>query len=194
MSCPSPLDPVVLSDYWLGVLPQAEESVVEEHLLGCDVCGDRLRDVIAMAEALRRLAQQGLLRLVVSDTFVQQAKAEGRRVREYDVTPGGSVACTVGADDDLLVARLAVDARQASRVDVVVCDGEGREMGRRRDIPLSGNADTVLLQESMTFAKASPTMTMVVRLLAVEQGGAERLMGEYTFNHTRTLPGPGHLE
>jgi hypothetical protein len=32
---------------------------------------------------------------------------------------------------------------------------------------------------------------MVARLLAVDEKGAESVVGEYTFNHTRTLPGPG---
>jgi hypothetical protein len=29
------------------------------------------------------------------------------------------------------------------------------------------------------------------RLLAVDDAGTERLLGEFTFRHTRTLPGPG---
>jgi hypothetical protein len=32
---------------------------------------------------------------------------------------------------------------------------------------------------------------MIMRLVAVEETGSERQIGEYTFNHTRTLPGPG---
>jgi len=31
---------------------------------------------------------------------------------------------------------------------------------------------------------------MVIRLLAVEDGGTERLLGEYAFHHRRTIPGP----
>ena len=31
---------------------------------------------------------------------------------------------------------------------------------------------------------------MIARLLAVDADGAERLLGEYTFHHTRTIPGP----
>jgi hypothetical protein len=30
---------------------------------------------------------------------------------------------------------------------------------------------------------------MIARLIAVDDAGGERLLGEYTFNHTRTLPG-----
>jgi hypothetical protein len=31
---------------------------------------------------------------------------------------------------------------------------------------------------------------MIARLLAVDENGEERLLGEYTFQHTRTIPGP----
>ena len=40
------------------------------------------------------------------------------------------------------------------------------------------------------LAKASPTTTMIARFLAVDDAGGERLLGEYTFHHTRTIPGP----
>ena len=59
-----------------------------------------------------------------------------------------------------------------------------------RDIPVRDDAGSVLVQQSITFAKASPSATMIARLLAVDEAGAERLLGEYTFHHTRTIPGP----
>ena len=31
---------------------------------------------------------------------------------------------------------------------------------------------------------------MVARLIDVRESGEEAVLGEYTFNHTRTLPGP----
>jgi anti-sigma factor RsiW len=40
-------------DYWLADLPPAAEEAVEEHLLTCDACGDRLREVIDLSESLR---------------------------------------------------------------------------------------------------------------------------------------------
>ena len=48
----------------------------------------------------------------------------------------------------------------------------------------------MLVQQSITVAKASPSDTMIARLMAVDEAGAERLLGEYTFHHTRTIPGP----
>ena len=46
--CSRPIDAAVLADYWLAALPSAEEEAVEEHLLSCDPCGARLREVIAL--------------------------------------------------------------------------------------------------------------------------------------------------
>ena len=49
----------------------------------------------------------------------------------------------------------------------------------------------VAFQQSITYAKAAPSETMIARLVGFNEAGAERLLGEYTFNHTRTLPGSG---
>ena len=49
----------------------------------------------------------------------------------------------------------------------------------------------MIYQESMAFLKAAPSLTMVARLVSVDDAGGERLLGEYTFHHTRSLPGPG---
>jgi anti-sigma factor RsiW len=190
-TCQAPIDAGILADYWQGLLSASEEDSVEQHLFACDRCGARLRDVIALAEALRNLARGGSLRMVVSDAFVRRAAASGLTVREYSVTPGGSVNCTVTAEDDLLVARLAGDMAGATRLDLVACDEQGIERRRLVDVPFRANASSVVLQESMDFAKAAPDNTLILRLLAVEDDGRERLVGEYAFHHTRSLPGPG---
>lgn len=190
MSCPGPLDAAVLADYWLGLLRGDAEEAVELHLFGCDACGSRLREVIALAEGVRDLARGGTLRMVVSDTFLHRAAADGRRVREYAVPAGGSVQCTVTAEDDLLIARLSADLSGARRVDVSFCDEHGVEHTRLADIPIRPGAGSVICQESIAFAKAAPSFTMIARLLGVDDAGHETLLGEYTFHHTRSLPGP----
>lgn len=191
VSYPHSIDAAVLTDYWLDALAAADEEAVEEHLLDCDLCGARLREVIALAEGVRRLAREGCLRMVVSDTFLERAAEEGLRVREYAPPPGGSVQCTVTADDDLLIGRLAANASGASRVDLCFCDERGVEQLRMRDIPVHAGAGSVVYQESITFLKAAPTSTMIARLVTFDDTGNERLLGEYTFHHTRSLPGPG---
>lgn len=190
VTCQAPIDPAVLADYWLALLPRLEEEAVEEHLLACDACGDRLRAIIELSEALRALAQSGALRVIVSEDFISYARATGRQVRQYDFAPGQTVPCTISADDDLLVARLAADLSGAERVDLSLRDPMGVERQRMTDIPVRADAAHVILQESTVFGKLSPSMTMVAHLLAVEADGEERLLGEYTFQHTRTIPGP----
>jgi Putative zinc-finger len=189
--CSNPIDAAVLADYWLAALSDREEEAVEEHLLGCDRCGARLRELIALAEGVRKLAREGCLRLVVSDLFLKRAAAEGLRVRQYAPPPGGGVQCTVTAEDDILIGRLAADLSGAKRVDLCFRDDRGVELARLQDIPVNPAAGSVVVQESITFAKASPTFKMIALLVSLDEAGEERLLGEYTFNHTRTLPGPG---
>ena len=188
-ACGSPLTDETLLDYWMAVLDEATEAALEEHLFTCDACGDRLRAVIAFADALRDVAGSGSLRVIVSEQFVRHARAAGRTVREYTPPRGGFVACTVSADDDFLIARLVADLTGVARVDLGAYDADGRERGRMRDVPVDAAAGAVLYQESVTFAKGAPDDVMVLRLLAVEADG-DRVLGEYEMRHTRTIPGP----
>lgn len=191
-ACATPLDATVLMDYWLADLAADAEARVEEHLLSCDVCGDRLRETMSLAQRLHALARTGTLQVIVDDGFVRHARERGLRVRDYAVTPAGSVQCTVSADDDMLIARLAMRMSAVARVDLSWCDELGAERQRMVDVPVHQDSGEVICQQSIQWAKASPSMTMVARLLAVDEAGGEELLGEYTFHHTRTIPGaPG---
>jgi hypothetical protein len=193
MICSNPIDAAVLADYWLGALPEDASERIETHLLACDACGERLREVMALAQGIRKLAREGSLRMIVSDAFLKRAAEEGLRVREYAPPAGGSVQCTVTAEDDILIGCLAADLSGAKRVDLAICDTAGSEQLRMRDIPVNAATGRVVYQESITFAKAAPTMRMIVRLFGRDESGAERLLGEYIFNHTRSMPGPDAL-
>ena len=191
MNCSHPIDATVLADYWLAVLPGPEEDTVEEHLLGCDECGVRLRDVIALAEGVRNLGRGGTLRMVVSETFLQRVAADGLRIREHVPSPGGHYQCTVHADDDLLVVRMAARVSGAARVDLCVCDEHGVEQVRYRDIPVPSGASSFAYQESIAAQKAAPSYTLIARLVAFNEAGSERLVGEYKLHHTRSPSLPG---
>ena len=147
-------------------------------------------DKILSNQKVLRQFDSGFAHVVISDRFVTHARESGLRIREYAPRAGEGIQCTVAADDDLLVARLAVDLTVASRVDLSWCDRRGVEQQRMADIPIRPDAGTVILQQSIAWAKASPSATMIARLLAVDDNGSERLLGEYTFHHTRTIPGP----
>lgn len=194
MTCATPIDSATLSDYWLAALNQAEELAVEEHLFACDECGGRLRDLIPLFQGIRGLAREGSLLMVVSDAFLKRAAGEGLRVREYAPPAGGSIACTVTAEDDFLIGRLNADLSAARRVDLSFCDERGIERVRLSDIPFNSESGSVAFQQSITYAKEAASETMLARLVTVDDSGGESVLGEYTFHHTRTLPGPGNRQ
>ncbi len=191
MSCLNPIAAGILADYWIGALSKVEEETIEEHLFACDECAGRLREIIALADAIRSLAHHGSLLMVVSDAFLNRVAGQGLHVREYAPPNGGSIACTVTAEDDFLIGRLTANLRGAARVDLSLCDERGMEKLRLDDIPFNSESSGVAFQQSITYAKAAPSETLIARLIAFDQTGGESLLGEFTFNHTRTLPGPG---
>ncbi len=190
VTCANPIDAAVLADYWLGILPEAELDIVEEHLLDCDLCGGRLREVIALAEGIRQVAGNGDVLMVVSDAFLKRVREAGLRVREYTPPRGGSVQCTVAAEDDFLIGRLTANLSAAQRVDLCICDRHGVEQRRLPDIPFRHDSSTVSFQQPITYAKGAASETMVARLVSISDAGGESVLGEYTFIHTRTIPGP----
>jgi hypothetical protein len=191
VKCTNPIDIKVLADYWLAALEGPVEEAVEEHLFDCDKCGDRLRELIALAEGVRELARSGSLRMIVSETFLKSAAEKGLRIRQYAAAVGGSVECTVTAEDDILIGRLAANLSDVRRIDLCICNDAGIEQNRLRDIPFHPGASSVICQESIIFAKAAPTNRLIYRLVSVDETGSDHPLGEYTFNHTRSLPGPG---
>jgi hypothetical protein len=87
------------------------------------------------------------------------------------------------------VARLGAELAGAERIDLSF-SRQGLELARMQDIPVNAGTGRVVYQESIDFAKTGPDNVMLLRLLAVDAAGGERLLGEYTFSHTRTIPGP----
>ena len=182
--CSNRIDPLVLADYWGGALPVAEEEKVEEHLLVCDVCGDSLREVSSLIDGIREMARKGTLNVVVSRAFLDRAAEQGLRIRQYAPVAGGSVNCTVTACDDLLIARLAADVASAQRVDLCVAL-EGA-FTRFQDIPINRESKEVVLNVGIEEVRAAGPNVGKIQLVAVDEAG-DRLLGEYTFNHTPTI-------
>jgi hypothetical protein len=181
-ACAHPIAPAVLLDYWLADGDASAADAIEEHLMGCDSCSGRLRGLVALGEGVRRLAREGAVEVVVSASFLAQAAREGLRTREYRVPPGGRVDCTVTAQDDLLVGRLHADFSGVSRLDVVA-NQEGLPERRILDVPVSPDATELIVAQSMPMMRTLGRCRLVLRLLSQERDG-ERLVGEYTFDHS----------
>jgi hypothetical protein len=183
MMCIQPIADSVLADYWTAALPESEQNTAEEHLLSCDGCTARLESIAGLADGIRKLARQGALSVIISREFLDRRCQENLRVREYNQTPGGSVACTVTAQDDLLIAHLAADLRGATRIDLVQSDSSGRELDRLTDIPFNPALGEVILSENVGWVRTLPSQVMKLQMISVE-ARSQRVLAEYTFNHT----------
>jgi hypothetical protein len=99
------------------------------------------------------------------------------------VPHNGSVTCSVGPDDDMLVAHLAAPLRDVPRLDAVFTYSfiPGHEE-RLSDIPFDATTGEVLFAPRLNEVRQHPTHEMLVRLLAVDAAG-EREVGRYAFHH-----------
>ena len=180
--CATPLESAVLMDYWLAALPAADEEAVEAHLMSCDGCGDRLRQVIALSVGLRALARSGSLHVVVSDRFVGHAAETGLRVRdtrqpmERRSSAPWRPTTTCSWRGCCRLERRTAGRSQLVRSPRRRASADGRYSGARR-------GRRCHLPAVDRVGEASPTMSMIARLLAVDETGAERVLGGHVSSH-----------
>ena len=182
MSC---IDLETLVAYWLDELAEGDAFQVEQHFLGCAHCAGRLEWVAACAGGVRAAVREGAAVLAITPRFLDAMKRSGLRVREYSAQPGATVHCTIAAEDDAVVSRLAAPLAGARRVDVLHSFEAGERKGswRVEDVPFVADAGEVLLTHSTPVLRAMPSHTHRVRLVAVDESG-DRPLGEYVFAHT----------
>lgn len=174
-----------LTAYWLGELESAKAERLEEHVFACADCARRLEWLARLSDGVRAAVRTGRVGLFVSRSFVEALAQAGLRLREYGLEPGGSVNCTIGADDDAVLSRIRAPLAGAKRVDVLrrLSVGAQEHEDRVADVPFDPAAGEVLFLPSPAALKAMPSHTLQVRLVAVDEAG-ERPLGEYTFRHT----------
>ena len=184
--CRTPIADEALLDWWGSDLTNPERARLEEHLLSCEACAARVAASARLFQGVRDLVRRGDLPVVVLPSVVDLLRREGRRIHEYRVAPGRGVQCTVGPDDDVVLARLSADLHDVVRLDLVSRIDDGAEY-RLPDLPFDSSAGEVVLAPSADILRARPAQVERMRLLAVGPEG-DRLLGEYTFTHT---PWPG---
>jgi hypothetical protein len=185
-ACAAPLADETLLAWWAGELEGPDQERLEEHLLSCDECSRRGHTLAGVAEGVRGLVRKGALSIAVLPAVVEQLQHEGRQIRQYRLRPGQGVQCTVSPDDDVVLARLAADLGGVSRLDVVIRVDDGPEL-RISDLPFDPNAEELVFAPAVDPLRKMPAHVQRMRLLAVDPQG-ERVLGEYTFDHT---PWPG---
>ena len=181
--CANPRSLDALAAYWLDALDPDEEGALEAHLFDCPECAGRLADLTTLGRAVADAFARGLVRAVISPALLARMKAGGLRVREYPVAPGGHVDCTLTADDDAVVGRLAAPLAGIARLDLVRVTEQGDIRYRLADIPFDPDAGEVLVCPSAAALRLQPAHVDRLQLRAVEPDG-ERLVAEYVFDHT----------
>lgn len=185
--CASPIGFAALADYWLGELAGKPAEALEEHLFACGHCAARLEELARLGAGVRGAFRSGSVRAVVSAPFVEKMRREGVRLREYRVSPGESVACTIAAADDFVVSRLSADLSGVRRLDLFEDIDDGKVRLAAYDVPFDPAAGEVLVVPPPAALKKMPAHVARVRLVAVDEAGS-RTLGEYTFNHAAAQP------
>ncbi|MBX7183908.1 MAG: hypothetical protein K1Y01_02085 [Vicinamibacteria bacterium] len=180
--CARPIADSVLLEWWVGEVEARDGRDLDEHLLACRWCSERAEELSRLADGVAGLVRSGKLQAVVTAEVVERMRREGRRVREYRVSAGGGVQCSLAPDDDFLVARLEASVDPGTRVDLLSRVDGGPEH-RVSDIPFVQGGSEIWVTEPVDEIAARPAHVQRLRLVAVTSEG-DRLIGEYTFNHT----------
>jgi hypothetical protein len=181
-ACLAPLAPPELLQYWLGELDAARELTLDEHLFACGACSERLRAIVELGAAVRQTFLGGWLSIVLPEPFLHRIKEAGFKVREYDLAAGDSVNCTVTPDDDFVVSYLHAPLAGVQRLDVLIDDSTSGQ-SRASDVAFDAAAGVLAAVTSTAYLRTLKRSQQRVRLVAV-QGTAERVLGDYTFNHS----------
>jgi len=185
MTCKNPVDFQTLAVYWLGEMAERQEVIIEEHFFGCAHCTGRLDAFAALASGVRAAVKDGRVTTVVSEPFVKAMTQAGLSLREYRIEPGGSVNCTIRADEDGVISRIRAPLAGVKRLDLAHQLG-GEPETRIADVPFDAKTGELLIIQSGARLKAMPAFVLRTRLIAVDEAG-ERQIGDYTFNHSPSL-------
>jgi hypothetical protein len=179
--CASPLPAEQLIEYWFNESAPTD-ALVEEHLMGCASCSARLQQLAALSAGTKALVASGDFGAVLTGSFVTRLQEAGLQVREYRVPPGGSVACTIAPQDDVVVSRLSAPLHGVERLDLVIHLPGGQ--ARLKDVPFNSESGEVIFAPGAAYLRSLDVMSQRMELVAVA-GTHERVVGEYTFNHHR---------
>jgi hypothetical protein len=168
--------------WWLRELDERDDARLDEHLLACPECSGRLRAIVDLGAGIRREGLRGGFGCVLPVPFIERLKTAGLRVREYDLEPGGSVACTVTRDDDLVVSYLRAPLRDVGRLDLIMHDPTVGTL-RLSDVAFDPTADRIAVMPDIVHLRTLGPSQHRMQLVAID-GVDERVLADYTFDHS----------
>jgi hypothetical protein len=114
------LEEQTLLDYWLE---GAEADAVEEHVLGCQACAQRLKTMVPIATAMTGLVAEAPPP-VLSRAQLDELKATGASIEEMTVPTFGEVLWK-HQGHRMLVPHVHIGANREGEIDVEYCKADG---------------------------------------------------------------------
>ncbi len=152
-------------------------------------CARRGEAVGALRDGIRGAARRGW-HGVLLPSIVERLARDGVRLHTYRLRPGIPVPCSVEPEDDLMIGRLEADLTGVERLDLELTAGADVVGAQRfEDVPIDRRAGEVILCMPAAIARPLPAHQMRVRLVVL-QGGADRELGQYVFDHSPRRPRP----
>ena len=180
--CPAPIGFADIVDYWAGDLAPAEENRIEEHVFTCAECARELAAAEALARDIKRVAREGRLISVVTDSILNRLAADGVRIRTFTLEGEDAVPCAVWADDDLIVARIRADLADVDSVTIVTRQASGEEIGRLAEVAVRPGQREILNAFSASHLRKLP-QTRVHITVTAQAGAGEDTIARYTLEH-----------
>lgn len=198
--CADPVSQGALLGYVLADLPEAELDAIEDHLFDCEECHRRLLTLDDLRRAVTEAVRSTELGGSVTEAFLERAARDGLSVREYRIAHNGSVACTAGPED-LVLVRLALEEAEP---EAAVVGSEGRmalrlavrfedlERGETAELPArevvaDRDANEVMLVFPGERVRAYPRSRWTLRLREeppAESGRFSTDLGSYVMDHS----------
>ena len=176
-----------LLDAVTGDLDPEELHVVEEHLLGCAACARVMTRLLRLGASVAALVRDGRGIVPTPPALLEHLERAGLVTRVYAPPPGGRVPCTVDAADIYVATHLTADLTGVRRVNLAVA-GMAHGPLRLVDLPFARSSGRVSFVVDAGALRSEPSAEHLLQLLGVGDDGAERLLAEYTMEHSAFRP------
>ena len=165
----------------LGEIDGESAIAVEEHIVSCGRCARVYESIVRLGQDIAALVRGGGATMQVTGSIAEQLEREGLISSRYELSPGAIVPCSVGIADIYSLTTLQANLSDVQRLDLV------RGPERITDIAFDPRGFVRLLSSSEELRKL-PTMKLQFRLIAVDSAARERIIAEYTLDHSAFVP------
>jgi hypothetical protein len=139
--------------------------------------------LLDLRDAIRNAFHAGHLRFVATPALVRAMEDSGLELRSYDPAPSKVVPCSATPTQHYAITCCSAELANVSRVDIDISTQDGHPLERFSDVPFAPEANAVILAETGDFVRSLPTMTLQIRLVAVEGDGRRIELGTYGLAH-----------